>query len=347
MNLRKKLAALFSPTRRLIGVDEPVVQQGGVLGGQQWVVPRSECQYRQADLSALPPRQRAAAAGLAAKRYQPTSDAVAYIGLRRGIAHLWIWASPPKEVASGEQRWLPETLLLPPPSQDGPRLLRLARGTEGQLWEEGQLLLSQWWPQAPDADAWQRFLRAGGLEPGGEVPAPLPLSWAVPWDEGRRSPLPGSAVGRERLAWLAVGAGIALLLGWELTGLARWSLAGERLATRLDVTRTEIAPVLAAREHAEQAQAEAARLRGLQNGTSDYELMAQVVTALPEGTRFSSWSRQGGKLKVKLAGGEQDPRRYVAAFAGHPLLAEASAVPAGGAMLMEFTLPASKEGAAP
>ena len=341
MNLRKKLAALFLPTRRLIGVDEPVVEEGGLFGGQQWVVPRSECQYRQADLSAIPARQRAAAAALAAKRHQPTAGAATHIGWRRGVAHLWVWASPPEEVASGEQRWLPETLLLPPASQDGPRLLRLARGTEGQLWRDGQLLLSQWWPQVPDDDAWQRFIRAGGLESGGDVPAPLSLPWAAPWDEGRRSLLPGSAAGREHLAWLAVGAGAALLLGWELTGLARWSLAGDRLATRLDVTRTEIAPVLAARERAEQAQAEAARLRGLQNGTSDYELMAQVISALPEGAQFRSWNREANKLQVVVASNEQDPRKFVAAFADQPTLAEVSATPGAGVMQLVFALPVS------
>ena len=346
MNLRTKLAALFLPTRRLIGVDAPVVQPGGALGGQQWVVPRAECQYRRVDLSQVPARQRAAAADLAARRHQPAPGAATHVAWRRGVAHLWIWAAPPPEVASGEQQWLPESLLLAPPVADGARLLRLARGTEGQLWEDGQLVLSQWWPQPPDPDAWQRFLRAGGLEPASSVPEPLSLPWSPPWGEGRRSLLPGSAAARERLAWLAVGAVVVLLLGWELTGLARWSLAGEHLAARLDATRAEIAPVLAARERAEQAQAEAERLRGLQTGASDYELMAQVVAALPEGTQLRAWTRDAGKLKVTLAGSERDPRKYVAAFAGHPQLAEASAVPANETMLMEFILPV-QGGAAP
>lgn len=351
MNLRTKLAALFLPTRRLIGVDPvgaeaPVVQPGGIFGGQQWVVPRAECQYRQVDLSGMPARHRDSAAKLAAARYRPTPEAATHVGWRDGIAHLWIWATPPPEVASGEQHWLPETLLFAPPAQDEARLLRAARGVEGQLWEGDQLVLSQWWPEVPDADAWQRFLRAGGIESDGTVPAPLSRPWSSPWGEGRRQLLPGSAAGRERLAWLATGGLVALLLGWSLTGLARWSDAGDRLASRLDAMRTEVAPVLAARERAEAAQAEMERLRGLQSGTSDYALMAQVARALPEGVLVQAWSRDDGKLRVTVSGGDPDPRKSVLAFAGHPQLADVSAMPAGGGMQLVFTLPA-RAGAAP
>lgn len=340
MNPRTKLAALFLPTRRLIGSESPVVQPGGALGGQQWVVPRAECQYRRVDLAAMPSRQRAAAARLAATRYQPSPDAVTHVAWRGGIAHLWIWTSPPPEVASGEQRWIPESLILPPPLDDGPRLLRLARGCEGQVWEGGQLVLSQWWPDAPDADAWRRFLRAGGLESADSaVPAAQNLPWAQPWGEGGRDWLPGSAAGRERLAWLALGAVLVMALGWQLTGLLRWSAASARLASGLEATRAEMAPVLAARERAEQAQAEAERLRRLQSGASDYELMSRISAALPEGLRLQGWRREAGNLQVLVSGGGSDPRQYVAAFAAQPELAEASATPVGAGMQLTFKLP--------
>lgn len=139
MNLRKQLAALFLPTRRLTGTDpdldapDAIVQQGGALGGQQWVVPRALCQYRRVDLAAVPQRQRHAAARLAATRYQPASDSLVHTAWHRGIAHLWIWTSPPPQVAAGEQRWVPESLLRAPPDADGPRLLALVRGCEGQV----------------------------------------------------------------------------------------------------------------------------------------------------------------------------------------------------------------------
>ena len=339
MNLRTNLAALFSPTRRLFGIESPVVQQGGAFGGQQWVVPRSECQYRQADLAALPPRQRVAAARLAAARYQPTPGSLTHIAWRQGVAHLWIWVAPPAEVATQEQRWIPESLLLPPHG-DGPRLLQLARGTEGQVWKDGQLATSQWWPGVPDRESWQRFLRAGGLDAADSAP-PVPdsLPWADAWGEGGRTWLPGSTAGRERLAWLATGAVIAMLLGWQLTGLARWNLAGARLAADLEAARADMAPVLAARERAEQALAEAERLRQLQGGMSDYELMSRITAALPEGVLLQGWRREPGKLEVLVAGGGTDPRKFVAAFAGKLELAELTATPIASGMRLVFTLP--------
>ena len=346
MNLRKQLAALFLPTRRLTGTDpdldapDAIVQQGGALGGQQWVVPRALCQYRRVDLAAVPQRQRHAAARLAATRYQPASDSLVHTAWHRGIAHLWIWTAPPPEVAAGEQRWVPESLLRAPPGADGPRLLALVRGCEGQVWEDGQLLQSQWWPTPPDAGAWQRFLRAGGLDSGTAVPpAAEALAWSPAWGEGGREWLPGSAAGRERLAWLALGAVFCMALGWQLAGLARWGLASASLAAELERTRTQMAPVLAARERAEAAQAEAERLRGLQSGASDYELAARIVAAQPEGIRLGGWKRDANALQVLLVGGDTDPRKYVAAYAGQPGLADASATPLPTGMQLVFKLP--------
>lgn len=351
MNLRKQLAAFFLPTRRLTGIDlgpdlpGSVIQQGGALGGQQWVVPRARCQYRRADMSAVPPRQRASAARLAATRYQPSPDSVVYIAWCRGVAHLWIWTSPLPEVASGDQRWIPESLLRAPPESDGPRLLALVSGFEGQLWEDRQLVQSQWWPAPPDADAWQRFLRAGGVDSAAAAtPVAEDLPWSDAWGEGRREWLPGSLAARERLAWLVLGAVFATALGWQLAGLARWTLASTSLATELDRTRTQMAPVLAARERAEAAQAEAERLRGLQSGASDYELVSRVVAAQPEGIRLQGWKRESGNLQVLLVGGDSDPRKYVAAYADQPDLAEVSATPSGSAMHLTFKLPKNEAG---
>lgn len=346
MNLRTQLAALFLPTRRLVSVDTPIVAPGGLFGGQQWVVPRADCQYRRVDLSNLPAKHREAAARLAAERHRPTPDAVTYIGWRRGIAHLWIWATPPAIVVTGEQRWLPETLLFAPPLHDQARLVDVAIGVEGQVWEDRQLLLSQWWPETPDVDDWQRFLRAGGFESLTDVPPVTSLPWSWPWDEGRRQWLPGSIAGREQLAWLATAGVIALLLGWSLAGLYRWNNASDQLTLQLDALRAEVAPVLAARERAETAQSEMDRLRGLQSGTSDYALMAQVTAALPAGVVLKSWMRDAGKLQVLVTGGDTDPRKFVLAFADQPMLANVSAIPNADSMQLVFTLPVP-DGATP
>ena len=73
------------------------------------------------------------------------------------------------------------------------------------------------------------------------------------------------------------------------------------------------------------------------------ETWARVATALPEGSRFHLWRRESGKLMVQVSSTETDPRKFVAAFAGQPDLAEVSAAPGSGGMQLVFTLPVQGE----
>lgn len=331
------------PTRRAIGNDAGTVQAGGALGGEEWVVARADCQYRRVDLSALPVRQRVAAARLAVARHLPAADALAHTAWKNGIAHLWIWMEADAPFVKGERRWIPETLLAAPPLIDGPRLLRLSRGVEGQVWEHGQLEASQWWPAVPDRDGWQRFLRGAGLdaEEGRMIPEPVAFAWTpAPWGERSGPAWAGTGGDLESLAWKTAAVVFALALGWQATGLVRWEMASRDLAQALDSTRAKVAPLLDARERAERRVAEIDSMLGLQRPVSDYALMHDVVGALPEGTLLDGWRREPGKLYVQVRSSEPDPRTFVSAFAGHAQLADLTASPASnGRMQLEFTLP--------
>ena len=307
------------------------------------MVPRHECQYRRVDLSAMPVRRRAAAARLAVARHLPSPDAIAHVAWKDGIAHLWIWTEAPQAFARGERRWIPETLLAPAPAVDGPRLLRLPHGVEGQVWERGQLEASQWWPAVPDGESWQRFLRGSGLDAGEGrvVPEPVVLPWSsAPWGERSRYAWAGSGADLESVAWRTAAIVFALALGWQVVGLARWEMASRDLSRQLEQTRAKVAPLLEARERAEQTLANIDGMLSLQQPVSDYALMLAIVDALPEGTLLDGWRREPGKLLVQVRSGESDPRRFVSAFAGHPRLAEPTASPASnGRMQLEFVLP--------
>ena len=348
MNLRNKLAVLFSPTRRLTGDEAALVQQGGLLGGQEKVVPRAECQYRRLDLTAMPARQRSAAARLAVSRYEPSPDAATHVAWTGGIAHLWIWATQAPATGRREQRWIPETLLAAPPVADGPRLLAMNPGVEGQLWQSGQLLTSQWWSQAPDQEAWQRFLRGAGLDPetASFPPQPVVLPWsASPWGERQQGGFASSAVD-EYFLWMAALVLLALALGWQVAGLVRWNNASKALASQLEVARKVAAPLLAARERAEQLQVDTAHLLQLQSDSGDYELMGEIIAALPEGAQMKAWQRNADKLQVTLQSAETDPRKFVSAFEKLPRLADVTATPvAGGTMQLAFTLPGKSKDA--
>lgn len=345
MSPRDRLTALFSPTRRLGGDEPRVLHAGGPLGPVEWVVPRADCHYRRLDFTALPARQREAAAQLAARRHEPAPGARQHIAWTGGIAHAWIWAEPDPALAADDAGWIPESLLRAPPAADGARVLQLMRGVEGQVWRDGQLQASQWWPAPPDADAWRRFARAAGLGPEAVLPATESLPWAdQPWGDARRG-LPGSPAALERLAWVAGLGLLALGLGWQLAAQANWTFGQWRLDQRMAELRERATPLLEARERADAAMATLQSLRELGAGADDYALMAEVIDPLPKDARLAAWRREGERLQVGVLSAELDPRPYVSAFQSHPRLSDVAANPAmdGKGMQLDFTL-ATPEG---
>lgn len=349
MTLREQLTTLFSPTRRLGGPEPRVLHAGGALGPVEWVVPRADCHYRRLDFSQLPARQRASAAAVAVRRQEPAPGALHHVAWTGGTAHAWVWPEPDAALLAGEAGWIPESLLRAPPAQDGPRLLAMMRGVEGQVWRDGELRTSQWWPTRPDAAAWLRFLRAAGLAASAAaVPEPEALPWAErPWGD-RPAGLPGSPAALERLAWVAGIGIVGLGLGWQLAAQASWGFGQWRLDQRLEQLRAEATPLLEARERADAALQRLLAYQTLAVAESDYRLVAEVVEPLPADTRLVAWRREGDRLQVGLESAETDPRRFVSAFQSHPRLADvaASPVPNGTGVQLDFDLAAAvQEGA--
>lgn len=341
MNLWNQPAALFSPKRRLVNDDTGKVSRGGVFGGQEWVVGRGECQYRREDLRALPARKRMQAGRLAAARHRPSPAALTYVAWVGGVAHFWFWLDPASAGEGAPRRWVPESVLLPPPASDGVRLLQLARGVEAQHWEHGVLASSQWWPNPPGTEDWLRFVRSTGLDPATlpGVPEPQRLPWAAqPWGKTSWTQRLAGAFD-EKAAWLLLFALLAAGLGWQLAALLRWQSASEQLKAQVERVRTAVDPLLSAREQAEQARDELQHLQALRPPGSDYLLMAGVARHLPEGSTLAVWKREAGKLQVTVRSSETDPRAFVEAFEGDAQLSDVAVTPQAGGMQLAFELP--------
>lgn len=343
MNLWNKLAALFLPTRRLVGDAEGEVLRGGPFGGRQGVVGRGECQYRREDLHQFPARKRMQAGKLAMIRYKPSPSALSYMAWTGSIAHFWFWTAPEAEEPAGQRSWIPESLLLEPPVAGGVRLLELSRGYEAQYWHDGVLVSSQWWGQMPGAEAWMRFVRSTGLDPAAlqEVPQPIHLPWSNrPWGETSWAQRLAGLFD-ERFAWVLLFAALAAGLGWQLFSLLRWQVASDQLSIRVEHMRGEVGPLLAAREQAEQAQAELQHLSALRTSNVDYLLMADIASHLPEGSTLLNWRREANKLQTTVRSSEADPRAFVIAFEADPRLSGVAVKPlADGVMQLAFDLPA-------
>lgn len=348
MNLWNRLTALFLPSRRLANTEHGDQQQrGGLLGGQQWVVGRGECQYRREDLRALPANKRLQAGRLAATRLCPAPEAHTCTAWTGGIAHFWFWLKPDITRLAKAPRWLPESLLLPPPPTGvGVRLLQLSHGYEAQHWQEGVLASSQWWAQLPNEDEWLRFARTLGQEAIAfqTPPPPTKLAWAArPWGQVPWLQRLSGAI-NENTVWLLLALALCIGLGWQLASLHRWQKAGAQLAAQVEAARTSVAPLLAAREQAEQAQQELSRLQQLRGQGSDYGLVAALSAHLPEGSQLLTWHREAEKLQVALNSPETDPRAFVEAFEDEPRLADVTVTPVNTTtMQLAFVLPVSAE----
>ena len=326
MHLRKSLAAIFSPTLRLAGPEPALVRRGGLLGEVHWIVPRAECNYRRMDFAALPARQRAGAAQIAARRHA-AGPVRTHIAWRGPVAHAWTWPMQGEGREDDAGNCVPESLLRAPPASDGVRLLEQVHGFEGQCWRGGDLQASQWWAALPDADSWSRFARACGLGPESAAAAePRSLPWSEPWADVRRG-LPASPALIERWAWRAVAAVVLVALGWQVAAGLRWRLAESAVASRMEVLREKAGPLLAARERAERALDGIRSLQALQHRNHDYGLVARVIAPLPDDARLLEWQRDGDKLKVTVRASDTDPRHFVSAYGKDALLAGVVAVP--------------------
>lgn len=330
------------------------MQRGGPLGPVERVVPRAQCLYRRMEFAAVARNRRAAAADLAVRRAYPRAQAQHYIAWSGSTAHAWIWPDADADAGAADdadQRWLPESVLMPPPAGDGERLLALAQGCEGQVWRQGELRASRWWPQPPDEMQWRLFLRASGVEQSGtaRVPMPQSLPWLTrPWGGGRGA-MPWTPATLERLGWAAAAVVLGFALGWQLVSHASWSLSSLRLSARLDALRQQATPLLDARERAQADLDTLIAYRRLQSGLSDYSLMADVIAPLPADARLVGWRREGRRLQATLQSAQTDPRVFVSAFQQHPLLSRVTANPAANPqqIQLDFELPASPSGEGP
>ena len=176
------------------------------------IVPRAECSYRRVRLAGIG-RQAQQAALLRAKQESlPGENGTLIIPDNIGpsssgfMASSWSFARS----SSHNGRYLPESLAQTG-LEDGARIVKGLSGFEGQIWADGNLAASRWWPSDPTTVNWNVFLQAS-QETLGALNYDLPLAEAVPW----RKDLSVLKVEREQLSqWFSpvnLGAFVATFL---------------------------------------------------------------------------------------------------------------------------------------
>ncbi|HFB55298.1 MAG TPA: hypothetical protein ENJ46_05185 [Hellea balneolensis] len=142
------------------------------FGQKILIIPRSQCSFRRADL------KEGGRAAVQAARLRAQKDALPGENKLRIVKDddgkkigIWGYASP-----EGFSRTLPESLAYEP-AEAGERLVICMEGVEGQVWRDGVLRASRWWPQTPTQRQWQTFMRVAHPGDVTELPVmPAPIS---------------------------------------------------------------------------------------------------------------------------------------------------------------------------
>lgn len=303
MSFHLPVRRFFQGTER---TDTPQIR----FGTLQWVLARPMYRFQLFDLAQVPPKNRAQALRLELAQWTPFTDSDYYVGWHGQQALVWGWdADKVKQaiVAQGLKpqrvRILPESVLQTP-LQDGLCLARCHEGYEGQLWREGQLERSRWWPQLPTQDEWLMFQRDAGILPGeqlAQTPAPRgnPLN-LQPWVNQTGSS-GDKAIQLERLI---IALGILLLLlptFWYGFGLFKAQRSSAQLHDQQAQLQREAEPIIQARSQSLDYLARIDTLRALAPYPGQLALMAKIAEALPRDSSYiKDWDFQSGQLKITI-----------------------------------------------
>ncbi len=298
------------PVRRFLQSTEKTETPQNRFGALQWVLTRPMYRFQIFDLTQVPAKNRPQALRLELAQWTPFASSDYYVGWHGQQALVWGWDADKVQQAIAAQglkpqraRILPESVLQTP-MENGLCLSRCHEGFEGQLWREGQLERSRWWPQSPAPDEWLMFQRDAGIPPDeqqNQPPAPRvnPLN-VQPWVNEA-----GSASDREmQLERLAIALGILLLLlptFWYGFSFYKIQSSTSQLHDQQAQLQHEAEPIIQARNQALDYLVRIDALHALAPYPGQLALMAKIAEVLPKDNSYlKDWDFQQGKLKVTI-----------------------------------------------
>lgn len=332
---------LFSSHRYLQKRHELIAPPGGKKSRGEWVVARSLCHYQLFDLTDIPVGRRDNALQLKMKQWSPFSDYESYHVWQGSQVQVWIWDKPKQlqlvtEAGIKTRLVMPETVLRPravpqlsSPSVTGiatVQLIECLEGVEGQIWKNGLLIGSRWWPQLPSPIEWDQLQRSHGLPALATIPSVLQLPLLDrPWGRHKAKGSKLTAA-HEQLA-VMVGAGIlTMLLSWQLVGIFKWRQALVQRQAEISELTEKITPILSTRNQAMADKEKFEQILALNPFPSQLELIVQVAEKLPgPEAKLLEWSYQTGTLSFTVETKQPDPTFYVKTFQAIPWFKEVKA----------------------
>jgi len=136
-----------------------------------WILSRRFLRQKVFEVAeSLPESKRKSALALLVRKWSPfvsSQFAVQWAG-HRACVYAWDDDAVAAAIVASDQDvarctvW-PETFFRPPLA-DGVRLAQMLDGVEGQIWRDGLLTATRWWPSSPTQHEWAIFLRAAGAD---------------------------------------------------------------------------------------------------------------------------------------------------------------------------------------
>ncbi|NJM34746.1 MAG: hypothetical protein HC850_08585 [Rhodomicrobium sp.] len=336
------------PRRILIRADgTTALAPQEAVGPKVYVLSRALCAYTRVRL-ASPSRKARAAARLQAAYKQTFRDVrtrLADTGADDEHVGVWSWSGD-FAIDTGETlaelRVLPESICRKGLTE-GARLVRCIDGVEGEVWRDGALAASRWWPSEPPARDWLLFLRAAKADiddqavPTAESPQDrhdLPLIDLEP-DNIRRTFSPA------RVA-TAAGAAFVFALSFEGARFAINARAAEAITAQIEHAVNENQSAYQQRRAAFAASAQVSALSNYGDPTVVARAALAVAQALPPNdARIEGFRVFDRALQARVAAkGEVDVPSLVATLENSEYLSEVFIErQAGGALVIRAVIP--------
>lgn len=300
-----------------------------LLLGEQYVISRGLCHY---ELMPAPPGRPGwkaiQAAMLAARARTPIREPEFHLDWHEDTIGVWSWSRSVFDLAPDfKGRAIPETVLQPPGS--GPRLVSCLDGYEGQVWDDGVMTASRWWPHQPDEAAWYGFLRGARAH----TTTPRAAAETVAWNSApARQPMALRLLALRNIGWrdtvaitLLALAAPTLYLSGQFAHLQLQKSTLSSQVTQLEAATSELG---AARGRTQQAVAELNAYANQIDRVHPTELLAEFAeTASEFATGLDEFALRRGELSIVIAAPDE--------FAPAPLVEALEALPEVSGVLVE------------
>ncbi len=278
----------------------------------EWILSRALCRYRVLDFAEVPRSKRVAALRLQLSQFAPFAEPGYAVAWEGAAAQVWCWddaklreATRGADVLSSRIRIVPEPLYFLPLT-DGPRLLKVTEGYEGQVWKGNTLVRSRFWMTQPAVPEWIAFQRDAGILPDQQQPHPAALERELLAQPYTRADIglyaaTGLSLAEPVLLFVLIAA-LGTSSAWYLTRYWKISSRSDQLTAQFKSLESIAAPVLAARERAIDNQVFASQLARISAFPDQLSLLAAFASAFnSDGVVLRDWNFNLGKLRATVA----------------------------------------------